>query len=255
MVFYINVIFLKLKLIDDYLSLGLLNAKNINQTNMRCAKKNLVLKEEMDSLANKISGFDSTKDFLKHIIFTARKKPFLFLSELELKLNFILDPFIKFKSSLSIESMSKKLNLNHISLNNHFDICSYVNSDELGGLILAKSIKEYEDTKHDSLQNDSTIQYYENENFTNYQNNKNSNFLNTRINFKNKYNLSYINEETDDLSETKSDNNLIKTNHLKKNLHPKKSSLPPSPAKRVSRFLVKDNDKTKWSDLRDYFFI
>ena len=266
LVFYINVIFLKLKLIDDYLSLGLLNQKNINEANIYCAKNN---NEEMDTLSKKISRFDSTKDFLKNIIYIARKKPFLFLSELELKLNFIINPFFKFKSSLSIESMSKKLNLNHISLNNHFDICSYVNSDELGGLILAKIIYEYEENKNknDTSQNDSTIHIYENERESiNYKNNNNiknnrnissviPNFLNTRINYKNYYNHSFINEEIDDLSETKSDNNLIKINHPNKNISAKKSSLPPSPSKRTSRFLVKENSLTKWSDIKDYFFM
>ena len=69
-----------------------------------------------------IHGCESPKEFIKHIILIARKKPFLFLSELELKLNFTINPFIKFKTSISIESMSKKLKLEHISLDNNFFI-------------------------------------------------------------------------------------------------------------------------------------
>ena len=256
LVFFLNVIFLKLKLIDDYLSLGLLNEKNIKEINIHCVKKNLILTEEIDTLTKKISGFDSTKDFLKHIIFTARKKPFLFLSELEMKLNFVIDPFIKFKSSLSIESMSKKLKLDHISLNNSIDICSYVNSDELGGLILSKLIYKYENKNYEDMSSSDSIQYYENERDANKKNIPIiPNFLNTKSNFKNDYNHSFVNEELDDLTETKSDNNLIHCNFPRKNRTTKKSSLPPSPMKRTSRFLVKENSSFNWFDIKDSFFM
>ena len=90
LVFYVNVIFLKLKLIDGYLSLGLLNINNNNNLNI-------------SEISKQISGFDSPKNFLKHIISIAREKPFLFISEMERKLGFFIDPYIKFKSSISIE--------------------------------------------------------------------------------------------------------------------------------------------------------
>ena len=91
-------------------------------------------------ISKKISGFESPKDFLKHIIETARKKPFLFLTEMELKLKFIIEPFIKFKSSISIESISNKLELKHIILNTNNRTFSYINSNEISGLILSKLI-------------------------------------------------------------------------------------------------------------------
>ena len=260
LVFYINVIFFKLKLIDDYLSLGLLNEKNISEINIACAKKNLILKEEMDSLAKKISGFDSTKDFLKQIIFTARKKPFLFLSELELKLNFVIDPFIKFKSSLSIESMSKKLKLDHISLDNYFNVYSYVNSDEISGLILSKLIynddekNNISDNDDSIISNEESIHYFEGDSYK-----KNAiikpNILNTKLNLKNNYNHPFVIEETDDFSETKSDNNIQQYNFQKKFGPTKKSSLPPSPMKRNSRFLERENSLIKWNNIKDYIFI
>ena len=245
LVFYINIIFLKLKLIDDYLSLGLLNEKKINEINIYCAKKNLALKEDMDSLSKKISGFDSIKDFLKNIIFTARKKPFLFLSELELKLNFSINPFIKFKSSLSIESMSKKLKIEHLNLDNNFKVYSYVNSDELAGLILSKLI-------YDSMINneDKSIQYYEEE--TNKKNMINKNNL---PNLNNNYNHFFIYEENDDFSDTKSDNNLLNYNFRKKNMSSQKSSLPPSPLKSNLKILEKENILMNWYDIKDFIFI
>ena len=129
LLFYVNIIFLKLKLIDEYLSLGLLNIKKNNNINMN-----------INIISKKISGFESPKDFLKHIIETARKKPFLFLTEMELKLKFIIEPFIKFKSSISIESISNKLELKHIILNTNNRTFSYINSNEISGLILSKLI-------------------------------------------------------------------------------------------------------------------
>ena len=127
LVFYVNVIFLKLKLIDGYLSLGLLNINKNNNLNL-------------DELSRQITGFESPKNFLKHIINIAREKPFLFLTEMERKLNFIIDPFIKFKSSISIESMYNKLELNHIYLNQNNRTKSFINIGEISGLILAKLI-------------------------------------------------------------------------------------------------------------------
>lgn len=125
LVFYVNVIFLKLKLIDGYLSLGLLNISKNNNMNI-----NLISKE--------ICGFESPKDFLKHIIKIARDKPFLFLSEMEQKLHFIIDPFVKFKSSISLESMFNKLELKNITLNENSKTHTYIKSEEISGLILAK---------------------------------------------------------------------------------------------------------------------
>ena len=244
LVFFLNVAFIKLKLVDDYLSLGLLNIKNISEINVYCAKKNLVLKEEMDTIAKKISGFDSTKDFLKHIIFIARKKPFLFLSELELKLNFTINPFIKFKSSLSIESMSQKLKLDHLSLDNNFNVFSYVNSDEIAGLILSKLIYENEESK------DNSILYYENEESTNIKTN-----IEIKSNIKNNYNHPLIIEETEDLLDAKSDNNFLEGRFSKKYSSRQKSSLPSSPIKKNLIYLEKESPLVNWDDIKDNFFI
>ena len=127
LVFYVNVIFLKLKLIDGYLSLGLLNINKNNSINI-------------SELSKQITGFDSPKNFLKHIISIAREKPFLFITELERKLGFVIDPYIKFKSSISIESMHNKLDISHISFNLNTNTKTFINVGELSGLILAKLI-------------------------------------------------------------------------------------------------------------------
>ena len=137
LLFYSNILFFRYKLVDDYLSLGLLN----NHYN-----KN-----------NSIYSFfkiQSPYDFLKHIILIARKKPFLFISEMEYKLNFVIDPFVKFKSSISIESMSYQLDVVHVTLLNNI-VKSCIEPDEISGFILTKIIQKYK-TKADGnyIEND-----------------------------------------------------------------------------------------------------
>ena len=143
--FYTNVLFLNYKLIDDYLSLGLINIKTENHKN---------IKEYIKNVSQKIPGFESPNEFLKHIITICRKKPFLFLTELEHKLNIIINPYIKFKSSLSLESMSKQLEKIHITLNNNY-VFSFIKPEEISGLILAKIIKFYDSSKTETILNKS----------------------------------------------------------------------------------------------------
>ena len=129
LLFYSNILFFRYKLIDDYLSLGLLNNEN-------------------NSKNNSIYTFfkiQTPKEFLKHIILIARKKPFLFISEMESKLNFVVDPFVKFKCSISIESMSHQLDIVHINLVNNRIIKTFVKPDEISSLILTKIIKRNKD--------------------------------------------------------------------------------------------------------------
>ena len=113
LVFYMKIIFLKFRLINNYLSLN-----NIFDFNNK---------------------YNSPKIFLKQIIKTARKKPFIFIKELQHKLNFVLNPYILFKSSLSIESMKNVLEKKYIHLNNSFNY-SYINNEEISGLALIKFI-------------------------------------------------------------------------------------------------------------------
>ena len=134
-IFYTKVFFLKLKLIDDYMGLGLLNKKSEKSK----SKKNLFTNQ----IKELIPGFNSPKEFLKHIIFIARKKPFIFLSELEIKLNIIITPHIKFFSSLSLESLEGYISKKYISFNKIITY-SYVKPIEISGLILAKLLNIYE---------------------------------------------------------------------------------------------------------------
>jgi hypothetical protein len=188
LVFYVNVIFLKLKLIDEYLSLGLLNINKNSNINMN-----------IKTISERLSGFESPKSFLKHIINIARNKPFLFLSEMEYKLKFIIDPFIKFKSSISIESMHNQLELNHIVLNHNNMTHSYINSNELSGLILAKILSTTNNNNTD-----------ENNINSNCQNN-NSEFDNNNC-YCNSNNMDYLNNST-------SKNLALKPSFMKTNIN------------------------------------
>ena len=145
LLFFSNILFIKFKLIDDYLSLGLINVD----------KQHLNKNKEFYSFFH----IKSPEDFLKHCILIARKKPFLFISEIENKLNVLIDPFIKFKSSISIESMSRKLDIFHIDLNNII-IKSYVDPNEISGLILTKIISKNKSTERNTIKNISTLNSY-----------------------------------------------------------------------------------------------
>ena len=147
LVFYINILFLKLKLIDYYINLDLLSIIDIkdwkiNQPNASLSP-NVLREDKIKLISKKLSGFNSPEDFLIHIISIARKKPFLFLSEMEQKLNFVINPYIKFKSSISIESMHGQLNMNHISINYNYKTFSYIKGNELSGLVLTKIINRF----------------------------------------------------------------------------------------------------------------
>ena len=229
LLFYTNIFFCKMRLIDDYLSLGLFKNNTRDKLNKTLSKDFPKIKEE----------YDPSKIFLLNIIYTARKKPFLFLSELELKLNFVINPFIKFKSSISIESMNKKLKLDHINLNNYFEIFSYINSDEISGFILSKLLKDNqikEQIDQSSSSNDDSILYYE------------ENTNNNKIGI---YKLDEIEK-----FETKSFNkNANEQNKSKYSNHSRKSSIPQSPSRIKVKFLEKKISNIKWNDISDNIII
>ena len=179
LIFYSNILFLKLKLIDNYLNLNILSIADIKDF----SKMNLNIKNNI----SKFPELKSPEDFLLHIISIARKMPFLFLSELEQKLNFIIHPYIKFKSSISIESMKKKLNMEHLILNFNQKTFPYVKSEELCGLILAKIITRFNTFEESNLFNKISN--------NNSDEKKERNNINNEYNFDNSINYNIIKEE------------------------------------------------------------
>ena len=176
--FYGTVLFLKYKLVDDYMGLGLLNInidKNI---------KNNINSNNNTKINELIPSCESPKEFIKHIILIARKKPFLFLSELEQKLNIIINPYIKFKSSLSLESMKGEIKKKYIKFNNIMTF-SFINPLEISGFILAKLLNYYELNENKYINNNNNNNSLnESNDETNISENKNN--LEIRHNFRSK---------------------------------------------------------------------
>ena len=177
--FFTKIFFLKLKLIDDYMGLGLLSKKL-----ERSKSRKYIFINQIKEL---IHGFNSPKEFLKHIIFIARKKPFVFLSELEIKLNIIIKPHIKFKSSLSLESLEGYIAKRYISFNK-ISTYSYVNPIEISGLILAKLLNIYEQNNDKELENISSIESESTDKNSLEVNNNNNNNLKVIHNYSNNSN-------------------------------------------------------------------
>ena len=189
-IFYSNVFFLKLKLIDNYLNLNILNISDIKDIN-----NNIFKEEHIKLISKKLTELNSPEDFLLHIISVARKMPFIFLTELEQKLNFIINPYIKFKSSLSIESFKNKLNMEHIILNFSNKTFSYIKSNELSGLLLAKIITRFNSYELDGTNffNKVGINSEEKKEKINNNNIQNYNF-NINLNKKSPKNLKELNK-------------------------------------------------------------
>ena len=176
--FYSTILFFKIKLIDAYMGLGLLNIK----IDKHCTNNIYNINTHNKKMKEIIPGFDSPKEFIKHVILIARKKPFLFLTELEQKLNIIINPYIKFKSSLSIESMKGLIKKKYISFNNILTF-SYINTLEISGLLLVKIINCDEPEKENDVNGQTNNDLFnESNDETNISENK-KNFV-IRHNFK-----------------------------------------------------------------------
>ena len=158
--FIMNIKFLKWKLLDEYFFTDFFSQKN-----------------------KSILNYFSPKNFLYDIILIARKKPFLFLSTLEEQLNFNIEPFIKFKSSISLESLSEKLLLDNIIIDlpkNH----SYIKPDEISGFILAKNIFISDSFNNDNTDIDKKINIPKNKIYTNLNFVPKPNVMEAKINMK-----------------------------------------------------------------------
>ena len=144
--------------------------------------------------------------------------------------------------------MYKKLTLNHINLNNYFNIYSYINSDEISGFILAKLIKNHEDNKTKSkIDNQNSIKINEEK----YN----------KIIDENENNFEFKLEEVESF-ETKSYNQAINKSNSNKNsiksikhyTSSRKSSLPKSPIKRNFKHLEKQNPVINWNSIDENLF-
>ena len=100
--------------------------------------------ENFKSISNKlfsndVSSLYEPKSFLKSLIASARKNPFIFLKQIENKFNILFNYEIKYCTSICIENFIKYFQKNQIVENNP-KIISYINGEELGFYLIIKNI-------------------------------------------------------------------------------------------------------------------
>ena len=119
---YLQLKYMKWYLIDEYLQLGVF--KN-NRTS--------------DSDNEAVAALKNPKSFLEQMISTARRKAFLFLSTLETRLCCSIDPYIKYISSISLESLQNKITTNHIHISLPY-VHTYIIPHEINSYLFARAI-------------------------------------------------------------------------------------------------------------------
>ena len=112
--------------------------KLLYQSNIYIEKfKNLNLK----LFSSDASRLYEPRSFLKSLISSARKHPFIFLKQIENKFNIIFNYELKYRTSICIENFMKYFNNEeHIKEKEPQIIFTYINSDEIGSYLIIKSL-------------------------------------------------------------------------------------------------------------------
>ena len=112
--------------------------KLLYQSNIYIEKfKNLNLK----LFSSDASHLYEPRSFLKSLISSARKHPFIFLKQIENKFNIIFNYELKYRTSICIENFMKYFNNEeHIKEKEPQIIFTYINSDEIGSYLIIKSL-------------------------------------------------------------------------------------------------------------------
>ena len=135
------------------LILAILNPKsslieeiNINDLIYKLLYQSNIYIEKFKNLNSKIFSFGVShlyepRSFLKSLINSARKNPFIFLKQIENKFNIIFNYEIKYRTSICLENFIKYFNNEeHIIEKEPQIISSYINAEEIGSYIIIKSI-------------------------------------------------------------------------------------------------------------------
>ena len=102
--------------------------------------------EKFKKLNSKIFSGDvnhlyEPRSFLKSLISSARKNPFIFLKQIENKFNIIINYEIKYRTSICIENFMKYFKgEEHIIEKEPQNFYSYINAEEIGSYLLIKEI-------------------------------------------------------------------------------------------------------------------
>lgn len=91
---------------------------------------NYLSKSNVNNLYNELFNKDYTNIFIKNCILSANDRPFLFLSTLESKLQITIDPYIKFKASISKDQFIDSFTASSI-LESEFKPQSFINTKEM----------------------------------------------------------------------------------------------------------------------------
>ena len=223
LLFNLSIKHLKWKLIDEYLHTQFYSDEN-----------------------KKYNEKFSPKLFLIDLIFTARKKPFLFLSTLEEKLNFTINPFTKFKSSISLESLYTQLKIEDISINETKNY-SYIIPDEISGYILAKCIHISNSLNNDFFNNELSI------NMSKYDNEQNinniipkPNIMETKNKMKENNNVNILENSLNKNSNYSLNSNINNITNLKKDYSEKSED---------TLYKYKLKNKLYWKNISNEFSI
>ena len=88
-----------------------------------------------------LSHLYEPRSFLKSLISSARKNPFIFLKQIENKFNILFNYEIKYRTSICLENFMKYFNgEEHIIEKEPQNIYSYINTEEIGSYLLIKEI-------------------------------------------------------------------------------------------------------------------
>ena len=88
-----------------------------------------------------VSHLYEPRSFLKSLISSARKNPFIFLKQIENKFNILFNYEIKYRTSICLENFMKYFNgEEHIIEKEPQNIYSYINTEEIGSYLLIKEI-------------------------------------------------------------------------------------------------------------------
>ena len=86
-----------------------------------------------------VSDLYEPRSFLKSLITSARKNPFIFLKQIESKFNVIFDYEIKYRTSICLENFMKYFKEENIK-EKEPKIISYINADEIGFYLIINNI-------------------------------------------------------------------------------------------------------------------
>jgi hypothetical protein len=144
----------------------------------------------------------SNKTFIKSLILSARKFPFIFISEIERKFNIIFNHIFKYKISISIENFYTENNNNFIEFNEP-KISTFLNGDDIFYYLFAQNLNNINITNNDNIKE---------ENNNNINNSiDNISMINRSIIPKDNYNYNILNSSRDAaIINNNNNNNLFK---------------------------------------------